>query len=111
MLSNDGVDTLGRVGNHLAALDAAVEGLLAEPLTGLPEADVVEALQRMEISLRKAAAVGHRLVVESVERSIPAHLACRSINDFLVSTLRISGADAAKRVKGANKTGTYRSFC
>ncbi|MGN5237749.1 DUF222 domain-containing protein [Rhodococcus sp. SJ-3] len=110
MLSNDGVDGLGRVGNHLVALDAAIEGLLTEPLTGLSESDVVEALQRMEVSLRKAAAVGHRLIVESVERSIPAHLACRSINDFLVSTLRISGADAAKRVKGATKTGTWHTL-
>ncbi|SEL70223.1 HNH endonuclease [Rhodococcus maanshanensis] len=94
---------------HLAALDAAVEGLLTDPLTGLSEADVVKAVQRMETSLRKASAVGHRLIIESVERSIPGNLACRSINDFLVSTLRISAADAAKRVKGATKVGSWHT--
>ena len=88
MLSGEGIDGTVRVEHHLAALDAAVEGLLAEPLTGLSDAEIVEALQRMEISLRKASAVGHRLVVESVERSIPGNLACRSVNDFLVSTGR-----------------------
>lgn len=109
MLSTADIDGTGPVEHHLAAIDAAVEGLLAESLTGLSEAEIVEALQRMEISLRKASAVGHRLVVESVERSIPGNLACRSVNDFLVSTLRISAADAAKRVKGAAKTGTWHT--
>ena len=94
---------------HQAALDAAVEGLLAESLTGLPQSDVVESLQRMEVSLRKASAVGHRLIVESVERCIPGNLACRSVNDFLISSLRISGADAAKRVKGAVTVGTWHA--
>lgn len=96
--------------HHLAALDAAVEGLLTESLAGLTEAEVVESLQRMETSLRKASAVGHRLIVESVERSIPGNLACRSVGDFLISTLRISGADAAKRVKGATKVGTWHTL-
>ncbi|MGW4481037.1 DUF222 domain-containing protein [Rhodococcus triatomae] len=109
MFSNSGVGEVGQVERHLAALDAAVDGLLTEPLTSLSEAEIVEALQRMEISLRKASAVGHRLVVESVERSIPGNLACRSVNDFLVSTLRISAADAAKRVKGATKTGIWHT--
>ncbi|MGW5071649.1 DUF222 domain-containing protein [Rhodococcus sp. NPDC004095] len=109
MLSSDGSGGCGQVEHHLAALDAAVEGLLMESLSGLSEADVVESLQRMEASLRKASAVGHRLIVEAVERSIPGNLACRSINDFLISTLRISGADAAKRVKGATKVGTWHT--
>ncbi len=106
MLSNGEVLGSDQVELHLAALDAAVEGLLTESLTGLSEADVVETLQRMEASLRKASAVGHRLVVESVERSIPGNLACRSINDFLISTLRISRTDAARRVKGATAVGS-----
>ncbi|MFD1814465.1 HNH endonuclease signature motif containing protein [Rhodococcus gannanensis] len=109
MLSNSCGGGNGQVERHLTALDAAVDGLLAEPLTALTEAEIVEAIQRMEVSLRKASAVGHRLVVESVERSIPGNLACRSVNDFLVSTLRISAADAAKRVKGATKTGTWHT--
>ncbi|MDG3016132.1 HNH endonuclease signature motif containing protein [Speluncibacter jeojiensis] len=95
--------------HHLAALDSAVEGLLTESLTGLSEADVVESLQRMEVSLRKASVVGHRLIVESVERSIPGNLACKSINDFLITTLRISAGDAARRVKGAKKVGTWHT--
>ena len=110
MFSNAAIDGSERVTHHLAALDAAVEGLLAASLTGLSEAEVVESLQRMEVSLRKASGVGHRLIVESVERSIPGNLACRSVNDFLVKTLRIAASDAAKRVKGATKVGTWHTL-
>lgn len=99
-----------QVEQHLVALDAAVAGLLAAGLTGLSDDAVVEALQRLEVSFRKAAAVGNRLVVEAVERSIPGNLACRSTNEFLIQTLRISGGDAAARVKRARKTGVWHTM-
>lgn len=110
MHSNAAVGDASQVDNHLVALDAAVEGLLTGSLSGLSDDDVIEALQRMETSLRKASVAGHRLVVESVERSIPGTLACRSINDLLITTLRISAADAARRVKGATKIGTWHTL-
>lgn len=95
--------------HHLAALDAAVDGLLGVGLVGLSDGDVVEVMQRFETSLRKASSVGNRLVVEAGERSLPGTLACRSINEFLVQTLRISGGDAAARVKRARKTGVWHT--
>ncbi|MCK8673553.1 HNH endonuclease [Rhodococcus sp. HM1] len=98
------------VGTRLAALDAAVDGLLEDDLTGLPNDDLVEFFQRFETVLRRATAVGHRAIVEAVERRVPEDLGCRSVNDFLVGTLRISGADAARRVKGAKKVGTWHSL-
>ena len=97
------------VGTRLAALDAAVDGLLEDDLTGLSNDDLVEFLQRFETVLRRATAVGHRAIVEAVERRVPEDLGCRSINDFLVGTLRISGADAARRVKGARKVGVWHA--
>ncbi|MGW0028133.1 DUF222 domain-containing protein [Rhodococcus sp. NPDC003383] len=100
----------GEVGARLAALDAAVDGLLEDDLTGLSNNDLVEFFQRIETVLRKATAVGHRMIVETVERRVPEELGCRSINDFLVGTLRISAADAARRVKGAKKVGTWHSL-
>ncbi|MFD1815248.1 HNH endonuclease signature motif containing protein [Rhodococcus gannanensis] len=110
MSSIDEILGVDQVEHHLAALDVAVEGLLGKPLTGLSDDQVVEVIQRLETSLRKAAAVGNRLVVEAVERSIPGNLACRSVNEFLIQTLRISGADAAARVKRARKTGVWHNI-
>ncbi|MGW0042890.1 DUF222 domain-containing protein, partial [Rhodococcus sp. NPDC003348] len=95
---------------HLTALAAAIDGLLTDPLTGLTDSEVIDTLQRIEVTLRKASAVGHRLIVETVERSIPGNLHCRSVSEFLTQTLRISGADAARRVKGANKVGTWHTI-
>ncbi|WP_231611782.1 DUF222 domain-containing protein, partial [Rhodococcus sp. CX] len=100
----------GEVGARLSALDEAVDGLLEDDLTGLSNDDLVEFLQRFETVLRKAAAVGHRMIVETVERRVPEDLGCRSINDFLIGTLRISAADATRRVKGAKKVGTWHSL-
>lgn len=99
-----------QVERGLAALDEAVETLLGASLTSLSDEGVVEVLQRMETSLRKASTVGHRVVVESVERSLPGNLACRSINDFLISTLRITSGDAARRVKVAKAVGTWHTL-
>lgn len=99
----------GRVLEHLATLDAAVEGLLGAELTGLSDDAVVEALQRFETSMRKASAVGNRLVIEAAERSLPGRLGCRSLTAFLTQALRISGADAAARGKRARKTGVWHT--
>ncbi|MBH0120752.1 HNH endonuclease, partial [Rhodococcus sp. CX] len=62
------------VGTRLAALDAAVDGLLEDDLTGLSNDDLVEFLQRFETVLRRATAVGHRAIVEAVERRVPEDL-------------------------------------
>ncbi len=97
----------GTVEVRLTALGTAVDGLLGHDFTGLSNDDIAEVLQRMETSLRKASAVGHRLAVETVERRIPEELGCRSVSDFLSGTLRISAADAARRVKGAKEVGTW----
>ncbi|WP_246098322.1 DUF222 domain-containing protein, partial [Rhodococcus spelaei] len=98
---------VGQVDEHLTALDAAVDGLLDDGLSALSDADIVETLQRLETSLRKAAAVGTRLIVESVERSLPDKHDCSTINNFLIATLRLSVGDAARRVAAAKKVGTW----
>ncbi len=64
----------GTIEARLTALDTAVDGLLGVDLSGLSNDDIVEVLQRMETSLRKATTVGHQLIVESTERMTPGHL-------------------------------------
>src|SRR5690606_5530282 len=90
---------------RLTALDTAVDGPLGDEPTGRSRDDLVEFFHRFETVLRGAAAIGHRLIVETTERRVPGHLGCRSVGDFLSGTLRISGADATRRVKGAKKAG------
>ncbi|MFE3293891.1 DUF222 domain-containing protein, partial [Rhodococcus sp. NPDC059234] len=110
MHSIDGNRGVGQATDHLADLDTAVDGLLDDELSGLSDMEVVRALQQMETSLRKAAAVGHRLIVESVERALPGKFDTKSINDFLIQTLRLSPGDASGRVMAARKVGTWHTL-
>lgn len=91
-------------------LAAAVDGLLESGLSGLSDGDVVEMMRGLERSLRRAEAVSHRLVVESVERSIPSSLGCNSPRKLLIDVLRISGADASARVTAARELGVWHTL-
>ncbi|MFE5702617.1 DUF222 domain-containing protein [Rhodococcus koreensis] len=92
-------------GEHLSMLAAAVDGLLDAGLTELSDGEVVEVMRGVEQSLRRTEAVSHRLVVETVERSVPASLGYTSPKKLLIEALRISGADASARVTAARELG------
>ncbi|SEE07774.1 HNH endonuclease [Rhodococcus jostii] len=95
---------------HLSMLAAAVDGLLDSSVTELPDSEVVDVLRGLEQSLRRAEAVSHRLVVESVERSLPASLGYNSPKKMLIEVLRISGADASARVTAARELGVWHTL-
>ncbi|MFC4604639.1 DUF222 domain-containing protein [Rhodococcus kronopolitis] len=110
MHSNIGDGGPGQVQHHLTELDDAVVGLLDATLTSLPDAEVTDTMRRLELALRRAAAIGHRLVVESVERGLPGRNGCSSVNNYLIQTLRISVGDAARRVTAARTVGTWHTL-
>ncbi|MGW5145231.1 DUF222 domain-containing protein [Rhodococcus koreensis] len=95
---------------HLSMLAAAVDGLLAAGLAELSDGEVVEVMRGVELSLRRTEAVSHRLVVESVERSVPASLGYASPKKLLIEVLRISGADASVRVTAARELGVWHTL-
>jgi hypothetical protein len=64
----------------------------------------------MEQSLRRAEVISHRLVVEGVERSVPASLGYTSPKKLLIDVLRISGADASARVTAARELGVWHTL-
>ncbi len=88
-------------------LAAAVDGLLDAELS---DSDLVEVMRGVEQCLRRAEAVSHRLVVESVERSVPASLGYSSPKKLLIDVLRISGADASARVTAARELGVWHAL-
>ncbi|WAM12868.1 HNH endonuclease signature motif containing protein [Rhodococcus sp. JS3073] len=99
-----------RAAEHLSMLAAAVDGLLDAGLTELSDTEVVEVMRGMEQSLRRAEAVSHRLVVESVERSVSARLGYTSPKKLLIDVLRIWGADASARVTAARELGVWHTL-
>ncbi|WP_370180540.1 DUF222 domain-containing protein [Rhodococcus wratislaviensis] len=104
-MSSTGGLAAGQVMEHLTALDAAVSGLLDADLSGVSDSDVVLIMQQLEKSLRRAGSVSLRLIVESVERSLPATLGYNSPNKLLIAVLRVSAADASARVASARDLG------
>ncbi|MEV6767473.1 DUF222 domain-containing protein [Nocardia sp. NPDC051030] len=88
-------------------LAAAVNALLETSLTAVPESGITALLREIETSTRQLAAVGHRLIVEACERSIPQRVGAGSPVRYLEETLRLSHADAVARVKAAKALGTW----
>ncbi|MEV0298023.1 DUF222 domain-containing protein [Nocardia sp. NPDC050710] len=91
-------------------LRVAVAELLEAPLTGLSNDAVVCALREVEQASRMLAAVGHRLIVEASDRSLPSHSGTGTVKRFLMQTLRLSSADAAARVGAATSLGTWHDM-
>ncbi|MFZ2173334.1 MAG: DUF222 domain-containing protein [Rhodococcus sp. (in: high G+C Gram-positive bacteria)] len=98
------------VAEHLPMLAAAVEGLLHADLTGLSGVEVIDSLRALEHSLRRVTAFSHRLIVETVERSLPGSLGYNSPNTLLIEVLRISGGDASARMTAARELGVWHTL-
>ncbi|ANS30708.1 hypothetical protein R1CP_30405 [Rhodococcus opacus] len=109
-MSSTGGSAGSRVAEHLSMLAAAVDGLLDAGLAESSDSDLVEVMRGVEQCLRRAEAVSHRLVVESVERSVPASLGYSSPKKLLIDVLRISGADASARVTAARELGVWHTM-
>lgn len=76
----------------------------------MSDTELVEVMCGMEQSLRRAEVISHRLVVEGVERSVPASLGYTSPKKLLIDVLRISGADAFARVTAARELGVWHTL-
>ncbi|SEE49992.1 HNH endonuclease [Rhodococcus jostii] len=109
-MSSTGGLALDQVAEHLTALAAAGTGLLDADLSGVPDSDVVLTMQQLEKTLRRVGAVSQRLIVESVERSLPAKLGYNSPNKLLIDVLRVSAADASARVSAARNLGAWHTL-
>ena len=88
----------------LDRLDAALAGLLevvGGGLAGVEDVALVTVLHRFERFRNRLSVVDHGLVGEVVARELPQRLTSGTANRFLAATLRISPAEAARRVRAA----------
>ncbi|MEV0295981.1 DUF222 domain-containing protein [Nocardia sp. NPDC050710] len=89
---------------------ASVAELHETPLTGLTDDEIVHALREVEQATRTLAAIGHRLIVEASDRSLPSHTGTGTVKKFLMQTLRLSNADATARVAAATSLGVWHDM-
>jgi hypothetical protein len=93
----------------LALLHAAMDGLLSADLTGLTGPQVTGLPVGVEVELRRAAAVDHRLIHEVSERSIAGEFGAPSVPALLATLLRITLGEAKARVRAADELGPRRT--
>ncbi|MFD4183002.1 HNH endonuclease, partial [Rhodococcus sp. NPDC058514] len=94
MGSTDGFGVAGQVQGHLTAIADAMSGLCDMDMTGLADGELTDTMRRLETSLRQASAVGHKLIVETVERSLPGKLGHKTVKNHHNSVLRNTPAHA-----------------
>jgi hypothetical protein len=95
-MSSNG-DGFGQFSDTIAALDA----LIALNLTTLPDADIARLLQTAETARRKLDGLGNRLIGEIQDRGIHNTVKLSTPQKYLVELLRLSRADAHRRIKNA----------
>ncbi len=88
----------------------ATDILLTASLNSLSDTDITAVLRSIENSKRRLEAVGHRLVIEVSDRSMPARAGCANIASFLAETLTLSRAEARARVNAATYVGVFRDM-
>jgi hypothetical protein len=89
----------------VAGLEAAVDALVGVSFDGLTAPEVVQVLARLETVSRRQPVVEHRLVGTLVRDGSARDLGAKSVTEVLTTALRISPADANRRIKDAAELG------
>lgn len=84
-----------------AALDAAVQTISELDLDALEPAVRLQALQRLETARRRQVAVSHDMI-DGLNKEDPAHIG-GLLHRVLADWLRISGAEARRRIRNAGQ--------
>jgi Domain of unknown function (DUF222) len=97
----------------LAAVDGlacALDGLVDVDLVGVDRDGLLEVLRRFETVKRRMAVLDHALVAQLDDRRIAAELCAPSTASLLRGLLRISPAEAGRRVRAAADLGPRRTM-
>nr|WP_084223264.1 HNH endonuclease signature motif containing protein [Mycolicibacterium holsaticum] len=87
------------------ALDSAFDSVLGLQFDVMTDAEKLALTVRLERNMRRAPAVGHRLLSALAAEADPRALGGTSLADVLSTTLRISKKAANQRIKDADRLG------
>ncbi len=107
-MNYDGVE--GDAVEAVAALTAAVDGLLALPVTSLTGLALIELARLVEVQARRLPAFDHSLVAALAGSGVHADVGARNTATVLVQALRLSHSEAAGRVRAATELGPRVDF-
>jgi hypothetical protein len=97
-------------GGAVAALRAAVDGLLGLDLDCLSQDELLTLMRGVETQVGRCAAVDAKLVAESTQRGVSAALRFRGEKWFLADLHRIAVRQAADRLDVADRFATRRTL-
>lgn len=89
----------------MAAVAAAVDELLAAPMTACTDQQVLASAREVEQARLRLESFDHALIGELDSRALPARLLARSTAGLLGALLRLSPGQAARRVHHARQLG------
>jgi hypothetical protein len=104
-MSSGGVHDDEAINAALDTLDAAFDTVADMPMDALTHRQVLTVMDRMERLTRRMPIVGHRLIARLAAEASPVELGAKSLRDVLRDRLRISGADARRRIDEAADLG------
>jgi hypothetical protein len=107
-MSYSGVE--GAAQDAVAALTAAVDGLMALPVTSLRGLELLELTRLVEVQARRLPAFDHVLVAALASCGAHVDAGVRNTATALVQALRVSPAEAAGRVRAARDLGPRVDF-
>jgi hypothetical protein len=96
--------------DRIAALQVALDGLLAADLIGVGRDELAQAMQDFEAFKRRLSVADHRLVAEVEDRHLAGELCVTSTSVLLQQLLRITPGEAGGRVRAARDLGPRRSL-
>ncbi|CAN3130189.1 HNH endonuclease signature motif containing protein [Mycobacterium sp. smrl_JER01] len=92
------------------ALDTVMQSILALDYDALTPAERVQLEARLERNLRRIPTVEHQLLASVISDTEPARLGEASWKTVLTTSLRISGAEARRRLRRAKTLGPRRGL-
>jgi len=95
---------------EVAALTAAVDGLLALDRSALTAAELLELVRGMEIQMRRMAAVDQANLAEVGARHLPGELGLRDVKALLIDQLRVDSIEAHHRAEAARDFGPRQAL-
>lgn len=91
--------------DRVAAVEAAVDALAAEPVALASHRELIEAQVRLEVATRRVPAITHPMVNRLATEASPISLGGKTLKDVLARRLRIRDAEAKRRIDDAEKLG------
>ena len=102
------------VADALKVFETALDGLVATVEAGgldhFDDAELMAFLQGFERARNRMALVDHRTVADAERRRLPEALCQSSMRQVLVAALRLSKAEASRRVRAADAVGPRTSM-